>query len=107
MCSTKLQKRGLTMAGTQRWLCPSCSKSKIQPRDDLSRAMLLERFIGWLLGKQSQTDLKTSSARSWRRQIAWCWKIIPRPVLTGEIYPIILMDGTLVGKFSLSHYPFS
>ena len=97
-CSTKLQKRGLTKAGTQRWLCLGCSKSGIKPRVDLSRSILLEHFVDWLLGKRSQTELKTSSTRSWRRHIVWCWKIIPRPVLTGEIYPIILMDGTLVGS---------
>src|ERR1019366_1350592 len=97
-CRTKLQRRGLTKAGTQRWLCPRCSKSAIKPRADLSRGLLQERFVGWLLGKQSQTELAGSSARSWRRHIAWCWQVIPKPVLTGEVYPIILMDGTLVGN---------
>ena len=97
-CNSKLQKRGLTKAGTQRWLCPSCSKSGVKPRADLSRGLLLERFVGWLLGKQSQTELPTSSARSWRRHIAWCWQIIPCPVLTGEANPVILMDGTQVGN---------
>lgn len=97
-CRTKLQRRGLTKAGAQRWLCPSCAKSATKPRADLSRGLLLERFVGWLLGKQSQTELPVGSARSWRRHIAWCWQIIPKPVLTGEVYPVILMDGTQVGN---------
>ncbi len=97
-CRTKLQRRGLTKAGTQRWLCTVCSKSGVKPRQDLAKGLMLERFVGWLLGKQSQTELKTGSARSWRRHIAWCWQIIPKPVLTGEVYPVILMDGTLVGN---------
>ena len=30
--------------------------------------------------------------------MSWCWKVLPRPKLTGEVYPIILVDGTLVGN---------
>jgi DNA-directed RNA polymerase subunit RPC12/RpoP len=91
-CRTKLQKRGLTAKGTQRWKCPKCSRSAVKPRRDLSRALLLERFVKWLLGKQSQSELKVSD-RTWRDRIAWCWDIVPRPELTGEIFEIILLDG--------------
>ena len=58
--------------------------------------MTLDSFVKWLLGKQSQTELGVSSARTWRRNRAWCWKIIFKATLTGEVYPIILVDCTLV-----------
>lgn len=96
-CSTKLTKRGLTAAGTQRWLCVACSKSATRPRTDLRQKWLLDRFVAWLLGKQSQAELGMSE-RTWRAQIAWCWQIVPKPVLSGEIYPILLLDGIRVGS---------
>ena len=96
-CKSKLQKRGLTAAGTQRWLCQICSKSNIRDRPDLSKAFTLDRFVAWLLGKQSQVELKGSD-RTWRAQTSWCWDIIPKPELTGEVYEIILIDGIRVGN---------
>lgn len=98
-CSTKLQKRGLTAASTQRWLCPACSKSATKPRPDLARALLLERFVIWLLGKQSQSELSSSAtSRTWRNRTDWCWQIVPKPLVTGEVYPIILLDGIKIGS---------
>lgn len=96
-CSTKLQKRGLTAAGTQRWFCPHCSSSATRPRPDLSQAFVLERFVAWLMGKQSQAEL-TLPDRTWRDQTAWCWQVVPRPTLTGEAYPVILLDGIRIGS---------
>lgn len=95
-CKNKLQKRGLTAAGTQRWLCIVCKKSATRPRDDLSRALLLDRFVSWLLGKKSQTELSISD-RTWREQIKWCWSVAPRVVVSNETYPILLLDGMRVG----------
>lgn|SRR5487761_1116752 len=97
-CHSKLQKWGTTKAGTQRWRCPSCTDTATKPRTDLRKALILERFVTWLLGKQSQAELGVSSDRTWRRQIAWCWQIIPRPVLTGEVYSVLLIDATQVGS---------
>lgn len=95
-CDTKLQKRGLTAAGTQRWLCQKCSRSGVRPRLDITRKLLLERFVAWLLGKQSQAELRVSS-RTWRSQTSWCWQVVPKPELTGEIYPVIILDGIRIG----------
>ncbi|HUC96813.1 MAG TPA: hypothetical protein VMR16_04085, partial [Candidatus Saccharimonadales bacterium] len=60
-CKNKLQKRGLTAASTQRWYCPQCASSATKPRTDLSQAFTLERFVAWLMGKQSQTELSHSN----------------------------------------------
>ena len=100
-CKSKLQKWGKTPAGTQRWRCPSCTATQVKPRPDLSRAFTLERFVAWLLGKQSQTELKLPDGitdRAWRSQTAWCWGIAPYPERTGEIYPVILLDGIGIGS---------
>jgi len=97
-CSTKLQKRGLTAAGMQRWLCIVCSKSGTKPRADLARAFVLERFIAWLMGKQSQAELSSASERTWRAQIAWCWEVTPPQVRSGEVYAVVIIDGIRIGS---------
>ena len=96
-CNTKLQKRGLTAAGTQRWLCPKCRQSATKQRPDLAKAQTLQRFVAWLLGKQSQAELGIPE-RTWRRHVGWCWDVVPKPTLTGEVHPIILIDATRVGN---------
>lgn len=53
------------------------------------------------MGKQSQTELKLQDGitdRAWRSQTAWCWGIAPYPERTGEIYPVILLDGIGIGS---------
>jgi hypothetical protein len=99
VCHFKLQKRGLTAAGTQRWYCPHCAKSATRPRADLSQTFILENFIAWLMSKNSQTELSYRlTDRTWRAKTNWCWSIIPRPEITGEIYPVILLDGIGIGN---------
>lgn len=96
-CKLKLQKRGLTAAGKQRWYCPYCNRGSTKSRPDLARAFVLERFVSWLLGKNSQSELLVPS-RTWREDTAWCWDIAPPVRLTGEVYPVLLMDGTRIGR---------
>jgi hypothetical protein len=98
-CKCKLQKWGKTAAGTQRWRCLNCINTGIRNRTDLTRAFTLDRFVSWLLGKQSQIELTIDvTDRTWRNQTSWCWDIIPKPELTGEVYEIILIDGIRVGS---------
>ena len=62
---------------------------------------MLERFVSWLMGKQSQAELKLPNGvtdRAWREQTAWCWGVTPYPQQTGDIYPVILLDGIGVGS---------
>lgn len=95
-CGTKLQKRGLTALGTQRWRCVVCRYSTTRPRKDLHRAFVLEAFVRWLLGTGSQTELPLAT-RTWREQTAWCWHIaIPLP-LTGEVHYCLIIDGIKIG----------
>jgi hypothetical protein len=51
------------------------------------------------MGKSSQTELPYGlTDRTWRAQTSWCWDIIPKPEITGEIYPVILLDGIGIGN---------
>ena len=94
-----MQKRGKTTQGKQRWLCVSCSQSRSLGHETQKRGRLLDHFVAWLLGKHSQTELPTGSTdRTWRNQTNWCWQIVPKPALTGEVYPVILLDGIRIGS---------
>ena len=95
-CNNKLQKWGKTSAGSQRWRCMKCSPTATHKRADLSRRFMLERFVSWLLGKSSQDELDGSS-RTFRYQVSWCWDVVPKPTLTGEIHHAIIVDGIRVG----------
>lgn len=95
-------KNGRTAAGTQRWKCQNCGASSIRKRSDVSRRHQLVRFLSWLTGKHSQTDLGgASAARQFRRDTAWCWEITPRlgPVTT--THHTVLVDGIYVGTWCL------
>lgn len=95
---TKLQKWSQTNAGTTRWHCPYCRTTTTKPREDLSRAFVLERFVAWLLGGHTQDSAAASiSARTWRRHTSWCWTVVPRPELTGEIHYALILDAVRVG----------
>lgn len=53
------------------------------------------------MSKQSQVELKPPDGvtdRAWRNQTAWCWGVVPHPEQSGEIYPVILLDGIGVGS---------
>jgi hypothetical protein len=95
-CNNKLQKRSKTASGKQRWYCKICNQSTTKPRLDLSRSFMLEKFVSWLLGKDSQDELD-GSPRTFRSQTAWCWDVVPKPTMTGEIHHAVIVDGIRVG----------
>ena len=95
-CNNKLQKRGLTAAGSQRWYCSSCSKSTVLRRSDLSDDLLLDKFVGYLLGKYSQNELGIPP-RTFRNKVQWCWDVKPKVKISGEIYDCVIIDGIGVG----------
>lgn len=97
ICGNKLQKWGKTLAGNQRWRCVKCNPTSTRKRIDLSRGFTLEKFVSWLLGKDSQDELDGPS-RTFRDQTAWCWGVVPKPTLTGEIHYVIIVDGIRVGR---------
>lgn len=82
-------------AGRQRRYCKVCTLSLVKPRFDLSRSLIFESFVRWLLGKNSQHEL-LGSARTFRDQTSWCWDVPLPDVLTGEIYQAVVIDGIRV-----------
>lgn len=102
-CKSKLQKWGVTAAGTQRWKYLVCTKSATKPRADLRQAKVSRDHSKWLLGKQSQKDVAAQpqrTARQFRRKIAWCWDApsLAGFVLTGEIHQAVIIDGIRIGS---------
>ena len=92
-----MQKRGLTKQRKQRWLCLFCVKSYALGHETQKRGRQLDRFVKYLLGKNSQSELLMPD-RTWREDTAWCWDIAPSVPSTGEVHPILLMDGTRIGR---------
>lgn len=93
VCTKKLVKNGKTSAGRTRWRCKSCGASSTQSRVDVSKKAEFTAFLSWITGKDRQ-EAHAGSARTFRRQSAWCWDVSPTAVLSGEIHPQIMLDGT-------------
>lgn len=92
-----MQKRGKAANNKQRWLCIECNKSHILGHEAQLLGRLLDRFVKYLLSKNSQAELACPS-RTWREDTEWCWDIQPTAAATGEIHPVLIMDGTRVGE---------
>lgn len=94
ICGAKLIKNGKTAAGSQRWKCANCKATTVKERPDVTQKYQLEKFLKWLLGKQSQKEISgTQSGRSFRRVTAWCWALEPVINVTGEVHDEVQLDG--------------
>lgn len=93
LCDTKLVKNGRNTAGNQRWRCPNCGASSVRKRPDRSRLFTLLRFLDWLLGKHTQTELSSGTGRTFRHHTQWCWNLRPRIPVTGVVYDVLQIDG--------------
>ena len=92
-----MQKRGKTAAGTQRWLCVQCAKSHALGHETQKQDRELDRFVAWLLGKKSQSELSIPD-RTWRQKIKWCWNVSPTPSPILKQHPTLLLDGIRIGS---------
>lgn len=93
MCQHPLKKNG-RRNGKQRWRCTNCNASTSnQRRPDTKARNELTSLLTWITSKKSQTEHATSSARTFRRNTAWCWKVIPHLNLTGEVFTELQVDG--------------
>ncbi|NEE01675.1 IS1249 family transposase [Phytoactinopolyspora halotolerans] len=93
VCGGRLKRNGTTSAGRTRWRCASCGASSTRSRPDVTRRGQLEAFVAWLTGTGCQHDTTPASARSFRRQSAWCWRVEPSIAVTGEVYDCVQLDG--------------
>ena len=90
-----MKRNGKTSAGKVRWRCTSCGVSKTHKIDSSAKA--LNEFLDWLMSRQRQSDLP-GEGRSFRRRTSKFWKIWPTPQLTGEMHPVIYLDGIYLGR---------
>ena len=102
LCTTKLIKNGRTAAGTQRWKCPTCGTSTTRTREDVTRKHQLDKFLAWLLGKNSQTQSAGKQHRStFSRHTAWCWRVSPELPKVAIPPKYVIIDGTYIGSWCL------
>ena len=66
-CGGRTKRNGRTSSGPQRWRCTACGASTTLRYDDT--ASRLEKFLGWLLSKDSQA-MMPGGGRSFRRRTA-------------------------------------
>lgn len=86
-------KNGTTSSGRTRWRCKSCGASSTQARVDVTRKAEFTAFLSWVTGKQRQGGY-AASERTFRRRSAWCWNVVPQAPVTGEVHPVVMLDGT-------------
>lgn len=70
-CGGRTKRNGRTSSGSQRWRCTACGASTTLRYDDT--ASRLEKFLGWLLSKDSQAVMP-GGERSFRRRTAEFWE---------------------------------
>ncbi|GAB2518848.1 IS1249 family transposase [Paramicrobacterium agarici] len=79
-----------------------CGASHTRKRPDVARREQLRRFVSWLTSKYSQAELDhTATGRTFRRHIAWCWKVQPRLTPPETVHHAVMVDGTWVGSWCL------
>lgn len=89
---SKLQKNGFDENRKQRWRCQKCGSARLHKRPDLSKRHILARFVDYLIGTASATDVFGSTS-TFNRQSVWCWAIQPQPIITGEVYGYLIIDA--------------
>lgn len=90
-CNNKLRKNGKEN-NKQRWRCMSCGTANILKRPDLSERFRLHRFVDYILGMQARKNVnEIGSVLPW--QLEKCWSVNPEPIVTGEIYPYLVVDA--------------
>ncbi|NMX01807.1 hypothetical protein HHJ75_08895 [Mobiluncus mulieris] len=88
-----VKRNGTTTSGAIRWRCNNCGASWSNIRDDISYAALFDKFVKWLVNKQTLADLKIAYT-TWVRKTEWCWRVEPVIPITGEVCDYIQIDGT-------------
>lgn len=95
VCRSICVRNGKTKAGSQRWLCKSCSIT-FTPQID-NTAKQLQIFLKWLFGKQSQKEMP-GGGRSFRRKTAAFWELWPLPPKLEEVSETVYVDGIYLGR---------
>lgn len=94
-CGSKMKKNGFTKKGKQRYRCSKCNASKTYSRD--TKVKWFKLFLEWLFSKKTEEEFGCSG-RTFRRHTLFFWTYWPRPIITGEIYRVIFIDGIHLGR---------
>lgn len=81
-----------------------CGASTLQHRLDITRRAQANAFAAWLLGPAPQRS-SGGTGRFFRARTSWCWNIeVPQPAQTGEVHPVIMLDGPCFQGWCLITY---
>lgn len=95
VCGSECAKYGKTKAGSQRWLCRTCSMTFTQNIDNSAKQ--LQVFLKWLFSKETQKDMP-GGGRTFRRKTSQFWEIWPLPPLIEEKRDVLYVDGIYLSK---------
>lgn len=92
-----MQSYGRTVAGAQRWYCPSCRSSRTRTRPDTRHRHRSTAFLQWLLGDVTVSELVRRyrvNRRTLDRWFAAAWANPPRPHLPASLAgQALIVDG--------------
>ena len=98
VCGNKLQKRGKTANGTQRYYCVNCNKSNIIKKDYLTKRNELKMFVNWILDKPTKTQSANINRRTFNNKTNWCWDVTPKIKFEGIDSKFIVVDTTYLAR---------
>lgn len=93
-CGCRLHANGTQANGKKRWRCRACGTARLRSRPDVVARNRRRGFVSYLLGFQARK--RTTLIRS--DPYEDCWQVSPEPLITGEVYDYIVIDGTSVGN---------
>lgn len=94
-CGAAMKRNGRTRAGTQRWMCVTCSPTGVMRQRDAERGRQLDAFPGWPLGRASRFACDANGdSRAPRKRNAWCRNIRPAIPPCRVRHHTVMADGT-------------
>lgn len=100
-CKTKMERRGKTVQGKQRWKCLTCHVSAVKVRSDHRQKRRWSQFTKWLTTKWSLDDFASQenvTVRTLERWFSPFWKTMPEPKKITSIPRILVVDGTVLKR---------
>ena len=95
ICGKICIRYGKSKSGSQRWRCKQCSLTFTPQIDNTTKQ--LEKFLDWLFGKQTQTDMP-GQGRNFRRKTSNFWDIWPMPPKIEGPRDVVYVDGIYLGR---------
>jgi hypothetical protein len=100
-CGGKMVRNGKTSLGRQRWKCSICNASKLIRREYEKKKKQFLFFQDWALHKDTMERTSDNNRMWFYRNTLWCFDLDFTIPITGEIYDVLQVDGTDVGRDSM------